>query len=113
MVPKKPEDIFREGQILHHCVGREGTGYIESHAKGETLILFLRPADKAEDPWYTIEVDPYEMRIKQRYAAYDRQPNLKIVDEELSKWRKAVSRRIRKPTGEVKAALEKIKAITA
>lgn len=113
VVPKKPEDIFQEGQILHHCVGREGTGYIESHAKGETLILFLRPADNVEEPWYTIEVDPFEMRIKQRYAAYDRQPDLKIVDEELSKWRKAVSRRIRKPTGEVKAALEKIKAITA
>ena len=50
VIPAKPEDIFREGQLLHHCVGREGAGYIERHAAGKTLILFLRPADKAEVP---------------------------------------------------------------
>ena len=53
------------------------------------------------------------MRIKQRYAAFDRQPDLKIVDEELAKWRKAVSRRLSKPSKEVKAALERIKELTA
>lgn len=113
VIPAKPEDIFREGQLLHHCVGREGAGYIEKHAAGKTLILFLRPADKAEDPWYTIEVDPFEMRIKQKYAAFDRQPELKTVDEELTKWRKTVSRRLKKPSKEVKAALELIKELTA
>lgn len=106
LVPRNPKEIYREGQILHHCVGK--SDYMERHAAGKTMILFLRPADNIKEPWYTLEVNPKNLNIIQRYAAFDRQPELKTVDHELSLWKKEVRKRLRKPKGEVKEALERL-----
>lgn len=61
VVPKTPEEIIREGQVLHHCVG----GYVEKVAKGKTIILFLRNKDAVDKPFYTIEIDPVNFKIIQ------------------------------------------------
>ena len=109
VIPSKPEDIYREGRELHHCVGK--MNYMEKHAAGTTLILFLRPADKPKDPWYTLEVNPADLCIKQRYSKYDRQPELETVDKEISKWKKEVKKRLKRPNKAVKEALEMLKAM--
>lgn len=50
--PKDASDIIREGQQLHHCVGR----YVDRVAKGETIILFIRTKENPEEAFYTMEV---------------------------------------------------------
>ena len=50
--PNNPEEIVREGQALHHCVG----GYVDRVALKECLILFLRHCDDLATPYYTVEV---------------------------------------------------------
>lgn len=49
--PKSGEEIKTEGKVLHHCVGT----YVESVAKGETMILFVRKVDKPDEPYFTLE----------------------------------------------------------
>ncbi|MGN0592012.1 MAG: PcfJ domain-containing protein [Ruminococcus sp.] len=50
--PGSPEEIIREGRILHHCVG----GYVERHAKGILNILFIRRTSDPDTPFYTMEL---------------------------------------------------------
>lgn len=51
VVPKSGDEIRAEGEALHHCVG----GYVESVAKGETNIFFVRKADEPDKPYFTME----------------------------------------------------------
>ena len=50
--PNTPDEIIREGNVLHHCVG----GYVKRIAQKECLILFLRRCGNEAKPFYTIEV---------------------------------------------------------
>lgn len=52
MAPKNADELIKEGQILHHCVG----SYLEKMAKGLTIILFIRKAEAPEKPYCTMEV---------------------------------------------------------
>lgn len=63
IVPKKLEDIIREGQLMQHCVG----GYAERHAKGKTTILFLRDKSEIDKPLYTIEMWDKDLRQVQGF----------------------------------------------
>lgn len=58
LVPESAEDIVREGQTLHHCVG----GYVKRHIEGKTIILFLR---KRRKPWRSfLTIELYEAHGK-------------------------------------------------
>ena len=48
---KSPEELILEGNTLHHCVG----GYAGRVASGDTAIFFVREADNADKPFYTLE----------------------------------------------------------
>lgn len=50
--PNTPDEIIREGNVLHHCVG----GYVKRIAQKKCLILFLRRSKNEAKPFYTIEV---------------------------------------------------------
>lgn len=52
-VPESGEEILKEGRKLQHCVG----GYANRHVQGKTTILFMRKANKPDEPWLTIEMD--------------------------------------------------------
>ena len=60
-LPMSAKEIVREGHTLHHCVGN----YIQNVVKGRTLILFIRKKDDPHNPYYTLELDPMNKRIKQ------------------------------------------------
>lgn len=51
-LPKKVDEIRREGQEMHHCVAT----YITQVVEGKTNILFLREKENPEQPFYTMEV---------------------------------------------------------
>ena len=50
--PQNPEEIIKEGQALHHCVG----SYVDRVAKKECIILFLRQTAQVDRPFYTLEI---------------------------------------------------------
>lgn len=52
VIPESPEDLVREGDILHHCVG----GYASQHCNGK-MIFFVRHARRPERSWYTLNED--------------------------------------------------------
>ena len=51
VVPSSLDDIKREGEVLHHCVGT----YTERVAKGETNIFFVRKEKEPSVPYFTVE----------------------------------------------------------
>lgn len=55
--PKTAGEITTEGQTLHHCVGT----YIERVASRKCLILFLRRIEEPDTPFFTIEINDFEV----------------------------------------------------
>lgn len=51
-VPEKSSEIVDEGTHLGHCVG----SYVDRIIKGETVIVFMRDANKPEESLVTVEV---------------------------------------------------------
>lgn len=51
-LPYDGKEIVAEGNCLHHCVA----GYVDSHNKGKTTILFMRSCKDPDSPLYTIEM---------------------------------------------------------
>lgn len=87
----KCEELIREGQILHHCVGAN-TNYMDKMAAGTTWILFLRKKEDLDNPWYTIEIDMKTDEILQWYSEYDRKPEKEKVKKILAKFLRKVRR---------------------
>lgn len=56
-VPADKDEILAEGRTLKHCV----SGYAERHIEGKTVILFMRKAQKPEEPWLTIEMSKNDL----------------------------------------------------
>ena len=51
--PMDKDEILAEGRKLQHCVG----GYADRHMSGAVTILFMRKAQKPNEPWLTIEMN--------------------------------------------------------
>lgn len=78
LAPKSGEEIIAEGRILQHCVG----GYVRRHARGDTIILFIRHKDKPKIPFFTIEVNPETLKIMQCHGyKNERDSGFKKPDE--------------------------------
>lgn len=83
--PKNAGEIYAEGLLLDHCVGR--AGYIESMNRHETLILFLRKKNKPNIPYYTLEIQGG--KIRQAYGKCDKKPDWDEVEPFLNAFTKA------------------------
>ena len=55
------KDLDREAKELHHCVWTYG----ENHASGKTAIFFIRRKEHPRRPYYTLELDEKNMKVKQ------------------------------------------------
>lgn len=78
LAPKSGEEIIAEGRILQHCVG----GYVRRHARGDTVILFIRHKDKPKIPFFTMEVNPETLEIMQCHGyKNERDSGFKKPDE--------------------------------
>lgn len=91
IVPRRLEEILREGRELSHCVG----SYVQSVAKGETTILFVRKAEDPDQPYYTIEFK--ENKVRQLRGLKNQQPTDEI-EQFVEHWEKIVTT---KPTRKV------------
>lgn len=54
-------DLNLEAEKLDHCVWRYGSG----HAKGEYAIFFIRRVKNPKAPYYTLQLDEAELKVKQ------------------------------------------------
>lgn len=62
IVPAKDDhELYIEGKLLNHCVHR----YSESHATGKTAIFFIRHSSEPEKPYFTLELDEKEIKVRQ------------------------------------------------
>ena len=50
-LPDELDELKREGEILHHCVGT----YRDKVAKGDTMIFFIRLESEPDRPYFTLE----------------------------------------------------------
>ena len=85
---KDAAEIVTEGRILHHCVGTDR--YLEKHNKGASAILFLRPIKDKDNPFITVEIK--DEQILQWYGAYDKKPQMKMIDAWLEKYIKELKK---------------------
>lgn len=85
------EELMAEGRTLHHCVGRDDY-YMKKMAAGTSWILFLRKKADLEKPYYTIEIDMNDDRIKQYYSEFDRKPDKTEIDRVLEKFKQSLKR---------------------
>lgn len=92
IAPKGISDIMREGASLHHCVGTSDR-YYERMQDGETFILFLRKNEAPDVSYYTLEVEP-DGTVRQKRAAFDRQPDIEQVRTFLTEWQKVIAQRL-------------------
>lgn len=59
-LPKDLNEIIREGNIQHICIG----GYTSRHAMGQTNLFFLREKSNPDVPFYAIEMNTYKSIVQ-------------------------------------------------
>ena len=85
--PKDMQDLFEEGRKLNHCVGSYADRIIDS----TTCICFVRKANEPDEPYFTVEVSPYEARVRQIHGLSNRlvdHKNEKSLASFLKEWAK-------------------------
>jgi len=93
LIAKSPTDLVKEGDFLHHCVGK--MNYDQKFARGETLIFFVRTKEQPEIPLVTLEYSPTKHKILQCYADHDSKPSDDIMEYVNNKWLPYANRKIR------------------
>lgn len=73
-IARDTEELIREGEILHHCVGRI---YAPKMEVGETMIFLIRRESDPETPFFTMEWK--DGKVKQLYGNHDCLPTEEVV----------------------------------
>lgn len=81
VVPQTASSIIDEGARLNHCVG----GYVQRHADGKVIILFLRKTNAIDTPFYTIEINPSNQSIVQ-CKGFKNKATTQEVEDFLKEW---------------------------
>ncbi|MGX2947009.1 PcfJ domain-containing protein [Enterococcus alishanensis] len=88
IVPHSLKEIMNEGKSLGHCVG--SSTYLKAHSKGKSTIIFIRRADKPEEPYFTMEYS--NKQIKQIQGKRNREEIPKEVRRTANKWLEKVNK---------------------
>ena len=77
-------ELTAEGDALNHCVGTYG----ECHASGKTAIFFIRRASRPKEPYYTLELNETELKVRQNRGLYncDRTPEVQAFEDKWLSW---------------------------
>ena len=92
IIAMSPQDLIREGEVLHHCVGR--MNYDQKFAREQSLIFFLRDKSAPETPLVTMEYSPSQKRLLQCYGDHDSRPNEQIMQFVNDKWLPYANRKL-------------------
>ena len=77
IIAHSPADLIREGEALHHCVGR--MNYDQRMVREESLIFFVRAKDSPDIPLVTLEYSPRSHKVLQCYGEHDHKPSEDIL----------------------------------
>lgn len=91
---QSPTELVREGEALHHCVGK--LGYDKKFAKEQSLIFFVRSATDTEKPLATIEYDVKRSTILQCYADHNSKPCENVMSYVNNVWLPHASTELKK-----------------
>lgn len=94
IIAKSPAELIREGELLHHCVGR--MGYDQKFAREESLIFFLRHKNDLETPYVTFEYSLSQHKVLQCYADHDSKPDDNVMNFVNKIWLPYANRKIKK-----------------
>ena len=93
IIAQKPSDLTREGELLHHCVGR--MGYDQKFAREESLIFFIRTREQPDVPLVTVEYSLKNKKVLQCYGDHDSRPNESIMQFVNKKWLPYANRKLK------------------
>lgn len=92
VIAKSVYDLKREGEVLHHCVGK--MGYDKKMADGRCVIAFVRKTDDPDRPFVTMEYLPDKRKLAQIYGDHDSRPEPKVLAFG-TKWANKVSKALK------------------
>lgn len=96
LYPKTKKDFEREGDAMHHCVGR--MGYDKQMADGKIVIAFIRLKSDPSKPLCTVEYSITQNKLVQMRGEYNKIPE---KDEKafIEKWAEEMKKNVKKATG--------------
>lgn len=94
VIAQTPSELVREGEALHHCVGK--MGYDRKFAREESLIFFVRSATDTKTPLATIEFSLQDKRIRQFYADHNSAPDKAVSDYVNNVWLPTAQKALKK-----------------
>lgn len=75
LCPQKPQDLVKEGNRMHHCVG----SYVHRVIDGKSKIFFVREKRKPSTEFVTVEIDKYNNLVQAR-AKYNHRPPEEVME---------------------------------
>ena len=93
VIAKSPAELIREGNILHHCVGR--MNYDQRFIREESLIFFVRNINEPDVPFVTLEYSLRSKKVLQCYGEYDHKPDDSVLDFVNKKWLPYANRKLK------------------
>lgn len=94
IIARSPQDLIREGDYLHHCVGR--MNYDQRFIREESLIFFVRNAAEPNTPFVTVEYSLKSKKVLQCYGERDHTPNDTVLQFVNKKWLPFANRQLKK-----------------
>ena len=77
IIARSPADLVREGEFLHHCVGR--MNYDRKMIREESLFFFVRLKEQPDTPLVTVEYSLLTHKVLQCYGEHDHRPSEDIL----------------------------------
>ena len=93
IIAHSPADLIREGEMLHHCVGR--MNYDQRMVREESLIFFIRNKQEPDIPFVTVEYSLKSRKILQCYGEHDHKPSEDVLHYVNKVWLPYANRQIR------------------
>ena len=96
IIAKTPADLVREGEALHHCVGR--MNYDQKMIREDSLIFFVRTKEQPDTPFVTLEYSLKTHKVLQCYGEHDHKPSDAVLHYVNKVWLPYANREIKKLT---------------
>lgn len=93
IIAHSPADLIREGEMLHHCVGR--MNYDQRMVREESLIFFIRNKQEPDIPFVTVEYSLKNRKILQCYGEHDHKPSDDVLHYVNKIWLPYANKQIR------------------
>ena len=94
VIAKSPKELIKEGDTLHHCVGR--MGYDQKFAREESLIFFIRHIDDINTPFVTVEYSLKRKQLLQCYGENNHRPSEDVLEYLNKKWLPYTKKQLKK-----------------